>query len=198
MKALVIALALLILVVLLTGCHHTSGAQRPVASSPIQPPQPQPVGDLRGIYLSGWAAGSPRLFAQDVALIDRTTLNAMVIDVKDAGQVSYAVDVQLAKEIGANRHMIRDIDGVIATLRAHHIFAIARIACFRDTLLALAHPELAIRTVHGNVWRDRPAMPGSIRMTGAAGSTTWSWRAMPPNTAFRKFNSITYVFPARE
>jgi hypothetical protein len=92
--------------------------------------------------------------AKNVALIDRTTLNAMVIDVKDAGRVSYAVNVPLAREIGANRQMIRDIDGVIASLRAHQIFPIARIACFRDTRLAVAHPELAICTRAGKVWRD--------------------------------------------
>jgi len=154
MKAFVVVLIICLLALGVVGCRQTTPAtQPPVVALPVSPP-PLPLGGLRGIYLSGWAAGSPRIFARNVALIDATTLNAMVIDVKDDGRVSYDVAVPLAREIHANRRMIRNIDQLLATLAQHRIFPIARIACFRDTPLALAHPELAIHTAHGRVFRD--------------------------------------------
>ena len=46
---------------------------------------------VKGIYLSSYVAGVPRLLNKQLALADRTEINAMVIDVKDAtGYVSYA------------------------------------------------------------------------------------------------------------
>src|SRR5262249_40247470 len=128
-----------------------------VAAVPAGPPQPAPLppGGVKGIYLTGWIAGLKPRFAQLIALVDRTELNAMVIDVKDNGALSYGVDVPLARQIKANRRMIGHIDRVMATLKAHHIFSIARIACFRDTALAEAHPEMAVQDAHGKVWHDK-------------------------------------------
>lgn len=154
MRAVIAVFVVALFALVLVGCRSAAPPHMAVTPQPLQPP-PLPADGVRGIYLSGWAAGSSHIFDRNVALIDRTTLNAMVIDVKDDGRVSYDVAVPLAREIGASRHMIRDIDRVIATLTAHGIFPIARIACFRDTPLATAHPELAVQTAGGHVWRDR-------------------------------------------
>src|SRR5512133_3053770 len=55
---------------------------------------------VKGISLSGWAAGHPKIFAKQLALADRTEINAMVIDVKDAtGYVSYDSNVPLVNEM---------------------------------------------------------------------------------------------------
>ena len=128
-----------------------------MAVKPAGPPGPPPLppGGVKGIYLTGWTAGLKHRFNNLVSLVDRTELNAMVIDVKDDGNVSYAVDVPLAQQIGANRHMIAHIDALLATLNAHSIFPIARIACFRDTPLAEAHPEMAVHAPDGRVWHDK-------------------------------------------
>ena len=87
-------------------------------------------------------------------MADRTEINAMVIDVKDDGQLSYEMDVPLAKDAHASLKMY-NVDKVIATLNEHHIWPIARIACMRDTPLAKAHPELAVHGPDGQVWHDR-------------------------------------------
>lgn len=153
------------LVLLASGCHPASlgGASRPegakpsIAARPARPPSPPPLplGGVRGIYLTGWTAGSARPLARLVRLADRTEINAMVIDVKDNGQISYDVAVPLARQIHASRRMIAHIDALLAVLKAHDIFPIARIACFRDTPLAEAHPEMAVHAPNGKVWHDR-------------------------------------------
>lgn len=128
--------------------------------------QPLPVVDLRtlrdpayipvkGIYISSWAAGSKQIMDKQLALVDRTELNAMVIDVKDAtGWVSYATDVPLAKELKLEERRIRDIDGLMATLQKHKIVPIARIVCFNDPVLAVRRPEYAVKNKSGGIWRD--------------------------------------------
>lgn len=155
----------LFLAATLSGCRRAqpgvpvAKSPSPASPSPAPPappsPAPLPAGGVRGIYLTGWTAGHARNFAKLVSLLDRTELNAMVIDVKDNGLVSYDLEVPLAREIRASRRMIGDIDRLMATLRAHRIFPIARVVCFRDTLLAEAHPELAVQTQSGKVWHDQ-------------------------------------------
>ncbi len=136
---------------------RTAG-QRP---TPTGPPQlePLPAGGVKGIYLTGWTAGGSKSFRKLVELVDRTTINAMVIDVKDDGDVTYQADVPLAKEIAGKMDgrmkQISNIDKVTTTLKEHNIFPIARITCFRDKPLGNAHPELAVHDTSGGVWHDR-------------------------------------------
>ena len=160
------ALVLACLPLALTGCHKSDGsgagaspgaakmaAQR-AAKPPSLPLPPLPTGGVRGIYLTGWTAGGNKSLERLCALADRTEINAMVIDVKDDGQISYDMDVPLAQDSHASLRMYR-VDKVIATLNKHHIWPIARIACMRDTPLAKSHPELAVHGPDGQVWHDR-------------------------------------------
>lgn len=151
----------------LTGCHRgaaTTGAADVSASRPVTvaakarpaavPLPALPPNGIRGIYLTGWTAGLHNRLNTLCGICDRTNINAMVIDVKDDGQLSYNVDVPLAHDAHASLKMY-DVDKVIATLNEHHIWPIARIACMRDTPLAKAHPELAVHGPDGQIWHDR-------------------------------------------
>src|SRR5680860_1420184 len=111
---------------------------------------------VKGIYISSWIAGSPDLFAQQISLVDRTELNAMVIDVKDAtGYVSYDSQVALADELDLEEHRIKDIGAVVAALNEHHIVPIARIVCFNDKLLSARRPEWGVQHKNGGLWHDK-------------------------------------------
>ncbi len=151
----------------LTGCHRgaaTTGAADVSASRPATvaakaipaavPLPALPPNGIRGIYLTGWTAGLHNRLNTLCGICDRTDINAMVIDVKDDGQLSYNMDIPLARDAHASLKMY-DVDKVIATLNAHHIWPIARIACMRDTPLAKAHPELAVHGPDGQIWHDR-------------------------------------------
>ncbi|GAB4245965.1 MAG: putative glycoside hydrolase [Thermoleophilia bacterium] len=110
---------------------------------------------VKGIYLSSWAAGSAKVLGAQLELVDTTEINAMVIDVKDAtGYISYDSAVPLADELKLEERRIKDIAGLLATLRRHGIVPIARIVCFKDPLLATRKPELAVRNRNGGLWRD--------------------------------------------
>ena len=113
-----------------------------------------PAEGVRGIYLTGWSAGTKRFDAL-VGLVDRTELNAMVIDAKDDGNIYFETDIPLAKATpGVQKHAYKP-DKVLPVLEQHHIYSIARIACFRDTPMATAHPEMAVQDAQGHVWHDK-------------------------------------------
>lgn len=110
---------------------------------------------VKGIYISSWIAGSPELFARQVDLVDRTEINAMVIDVKDAtGYITYDSGVALADELGLEEHRIKDIGALMDTLREHDIVPIARIVCFNDPKLSSARPEWGVQHKDGGLWKD--------------------------------------------
>jgi hypothetical protein len=138
-----------------------NGTEAPLAAPPLVEPAPRPPAarvakpdTVRGIYLNAWAAGSPRKFANLVALAQRTELNAFVIDVKEGGEVSYRSAVALARQVGAERDYVRDVRARLDTLRRHGIYPIARIVVFKDGVLAEARPDLAIRKADGSLWAD--------------------------------------------
>ncbi|MHB8321772.1 MAG: putative glycoside hydrolase [Acidithiobacillus sp.] len=132
-----------------------------------------PVGDLKedetlslapfkpkALYLSSYGAASPRLRESALDIIGKTDLNAVVIDVKsDRGMIAYKTDIPLATEIGAQKIItIKHIKQLMDDLHKKDIYTIARIVVFKDNVLALARPDLAVRTAGGAIWRDREGL----------------------------------------
>lgn len=109
---------------------------------------------IHGLYLNAWAAGSPRKLQKLLGVADRTEINTFVIDVKEGGFVSYRSGIPLVKQAGGDQDYIRNIRGVLAQLKAHGVYPIARIVCFKDPTLARAKSEWAIRRKDGSLWKD--------------------------------------------
>ncbi len=112
---------------------------------------------LRGIYLTGWTAGTPARLARALTLFEGDSiLNAVVIDIKDAtGRLSYQpLDGGLvAMGVGTNR--IKDLESVIDTFHQRGIYVIGRLTVFQDPFYAAKYPsEALIDTRTGLVWRD--------------------------------------------
>jgi hypothetical protein len=127
------------------------------AMAPAEPPAPARVAkpeQVKALYLNAWAAGSPRKIAKLIDIADKTEINSFVIDVKEAGEISYASKVKLANDIGATRAYIRNISRLLDSLRAHNIYPIARIVVFKDPVLAEARPDMAVKHKDGTVWKD--------------------------------------------
>lgn len=110
----------------------------------------------KGVYVSGWAAGTSKL-DNIIELIDRSELNALVIDVKnDSGQVTFDSQLPLVNELGADsKLMIPDIKKLVADLKKKNIYTIARVVVFKDPHAASIKTEWAIHTKDGAVWRNK-------------------------------------------
>jgi len=119
-------------------------------STPELPKYNQKRVKAKGLYLTASSAGA-RL-EHYIELANNTEINSYVIDVKnDYGIVSYESEVPLASEIGAIQK-IYDVDEVIKKLHDNNIYAIARIVCFKDPILAQKKPEMAIKNPEGGLY----------------------------------------------
>jgi hypothetical protein len=88
-----------------------------------------------------------------LGLIERTELNALVIDVKEEG-VYVETGVDLFREAGTVVPYY-DVVAVLEALHAHDVYAIARQVVFKDTPLATARPDLAVAdAATGAPWLD--------------------------------------------
>ncbi len=111
----------------------------------------------KALYLSFYGIGDRGLRESAIRLIDETELNTLVIDVKgDRGMIPYKSTVPLAAQVGAQRiTTVREMAPLMKSLKEKGIYTIARIVVFKDTLLAQARPDWAIKTQTGEIWRDR-------------------------------------------
>jgi hypothetical protein len=114
----------------------------------------------KALYLSMYGVGDKKLRTAALALLETTELNALVIDVKgDRGLVPYRSTVALATQVGAQRVItISDLPALVTDLRQRSIYTIARIVVFKDSLLALGRPALAVRKPDGSAFRDREGL----------------------------------------
>jgi len=111
----------------------------------------------KALYLSFYGIGSRIIRESALRIIGETEINSLVIDVKgDRGMVPFRSSTPLASRIGAQKIItVKDIKGLIKSLRGKGIYTIARIVVFKDDLLARARPDLAVKTAGGQIWHDR-------------------------------------------
>jgi hypothetical protein len=113
---------------------------------------------LKAVYLSAWTAGSPNKMNAVIDLINRTELNAVVIDVKDStGVISWHVSDEGLKRYATTENRIRSIEEVIKKLHDNNIYVIARIAVFQDPAFARKFPEHALHSKKNpeKLWLDK-------------------------------------------
>ncbi len=111
---------------------------------------PREAVEVRGLYLTAEAAASSTRRDDVIEMLDETAINAVVIDIKDdAGNLKVNLNIPLAEEIGANERLAfqteEDLKEVLATLREHGAYLIARIPAFRDSVLAQAEPDCSLK-----------------------------------------------------
>ncbi len=125
---------------------------------------------VKGIYVSGPIAGNEK-FESLLTLVDETELNAMVIDVKnDAGEITYKMDLETARSAGACINYIKDMEGFVSRLKEHGVYTIARIVCFKDSYLAEACPDLALKTYAG-----APVIDGDVAWVNPYKGEVWEY-----------------------
>lgn len=166
---------------LLQGCNKTlsmvgstteagnPAAQQNTEPAPAPKPDPKPEFiEARAIYVTGWTASGKKSMDRIISLIDKTPLNAVVIDVKDSdGAITYPSEVPLAKEVMENPKNVKEIsqygygkrakniDDVLAKLKEKNIYPIARLAVFADDCMPRVKPEYAVKNSNGGIWENR-------------------------------------------
>jgi len=114
----------------------------------------------KGLYLSFYGIGDKKLREGALHLLGETELNTLVIDIKgDRGMIPYRSSIPLAREIGAQKIItVKDMRGLIRSLKNEGTYTIARIVVFKDHLLANHRPDLAVKDLNGRIWHDREGL----------------------------------------
>lgn len=117
--------------------------------------------NVKGIYITGWLAGIDEVIDRFINLANLTEVNTFVIDFKDdSGLLSINTNIEIARDIKANLRKIRNIDQLIKKLKENNIYLIARIVCFKDSLMAINRPENALKyslndiIIISEIWSD--------------------------------------------
>lgn len=117
-------------------------------------PVPMPV-EIKGVYATGWAAGSSTLLKRILQFARETEINSLVVDVKDdTGRVSYRSGIPMVNAVEAWEAKIGNPYKLLQTLKEDQLYPIARIVVFKDPLLAERRPDLALKQNNGQIWRD--------------------------------------------
>ena len=137
--------------------EEAAPAEAEVISISSYPPR-NPV-KVKGIYVSAYVAGTGDMMDRIIEEIDKTELNAVVIDVKDdQGRITFAMDSPTVNEINACQPFIGDLPGLVRKLNEHDIYPIARVVAFRDPYLAEQKPEWSLHVEDGSIYRDNKGL----------------------------------------
>lgn len=114
----------------------------------------------RGIYIPFVLLARPERVRELLELVDRSELNAIVVDVKsDRGFLAWDSQVPLARELGAVRRKESEtLREILRFCREKGIYVIARMVIFKDNPLASGRPDLAVRKRDGAIWLDREGL----------------------------------------
>ena len=109
---------------------------------------------IKAIHLNPLVTADRAGFDRLVDLIERTELNALVLDVKEEA-VYYDSAVPFYTDAGAVAPRY-NLAALLDVLRQRDVYAIARLVVFKDPLVAAARPDLAVLdTVTGGPWLDQ-------------------------------------------
>ncbi|MDM5328421.1 putative glycoside hydrolase [Neobacillus sp. CF12] len=112
-------------------------------------PFPEPI---RGIYVNAPNTNKP-LFNQLLSLVNKTDLNAMVIDIKDDQGYLTFIPSKNSPYYPVSRPYIKNPSSLMNTLKVNKIYSIARIVVFKDNVLANKNPSLSFRNTNG-LWKN--------------------------------------------
>ncbi len=126
----------------------------------VVPPRIKPARQVaKGIYLTANSANNSKKMDEMIRLLDRTELNAVVIDIKDyTGYILYDSQIPAIKELKTKRVVLKNIPALIAKLHEHDIYVIARQTVFQDPILAEKKPGWAIKNKQGGIWHDKKGL----------------------------------------
>ncbi len=118
------------------------------------------VEHVKGIYLTASSANTTKKMDEMVALINKTELNAVVIDIKDyTGRILYDSHVPMVDELHTERVVMKDVPALLQKLHDNNIYVIARQTVFQDPILAQKKSDWAIKSKRGGIWKDHKGLP---------------------------------------
>lgn len=122
------------------------------SAAPTRVSVPAASAPLRGVHLTGWGAGAASKRAELISNMKKGGFNAAVIALKDYDGHLFVKGTKLGEATKAYVNAIPDLPRLVADFKSAGIYAIARVAVFKDDHLARARPDLAVHFPDGSIW----------------------------------------------
>jgi hypothetical protein len=114
---------------------------------------------IKAVYANLGVLSDPERWNRLIEIADTTEINAIVIDVKQ-DTIYYDTQVPFFRNIDGMITPLYDPKDLLAQLKAHGIYSIARMVVFKDPLVAAGRPDLAVRDEKtGGLWYDMNGTP---------------------------------------
>ena len=113
---------------------------------------------VRALYVNRFGVQSTKRMAKMIAIADSTEINALVLDMKDEFGLNYRSSNPAIARNAGTAGTVRDLKGLLDTLKAHGILPIARLVVFKDSVTARVNPGWTIRKADGSAWRDHQGL----------------------------------------
>lgn len=137
------------------GAAEENEAPEPVPAKPEVEHVPLPEA-VKAIYMSQCAATSDTFRTRILKIIDETEVNAVIVDLKDySGAVAFPSKTALP---GGKGCRVSDFRELIKMFHERDIYVIGRLTVFQDPLYTSVHPELAVQSKKGGVWKDHKGL----------------------------------------
>jgi len=110
----------------------------------------------KGLYFTASSAGRNSIIST-VDKFSEIGINTVVFDIKDVeGTLSFYSKNPLVRSLELDKNKtINSLPKLISELKKRNIYTIARIACFRDHIIAKKCPELAVRSKSSKgIWNE--------------------------------------------
>lgn len=113
---------------------------------------PQVNEPIRGIYVTASSTRQPQ-FSKLLNLVNKTELNAMVIDIKDDYGYLTFTPAKNSPYFSVSHPYIKNPNKLMQTLNANQVYPIARIVVFKDNVLSKNNPNWSFKTKNG-LWKN--------------------------------------------
>jgi len=138
---------------------RSEGTQEIPAPVPEVPPPVEHIKTpdaVRGIYMSQCAAGTQSFRTSFLKMLDETSLNTIVIDIRDyTGKIAFPTENPVLKDMVSDECGARDMKEWVQLLHDHDVYVIGRITVFQNPAYTKLHPEQAVQKKGGGVWKDK-------------------------------------------
>jgi hypothetical protein len=130
---------------------------------------------VKALYLTGWTVGHDKQVQHYIDLAKSTEINSYVIDIKDDdGLIGYESSIPLAKEIKSWTKKY-DVDKVVKAFHDNNIHLIGRVVCFKDPYLSSKVPDLAVKNIHGGLFKSKTTDGTHITWLNPVNKDSWPY-----------------------
>lgn len=132
--------------------------------------------------MSQCVAGAPGIRQKLVDFVEKSSLNAIVIDIKDStGGIAFPTDDPLLSPYVSDDCGAYDMKSFVESLHGKGIYVIGRITVFQDPWYARKHPDLAVQSVKGGVWKNN----GGLAFVDVGAKPFWDYIVRLSEVSYR-------------